>query len=149
MLTSSRFGVFQSKSKILSLHRTYDDGDSPEGSYANNLKTPSSSSLAMAKFPPVKKKSTVVAHLLRTSFARMTSLYGSSCKMRVHETRRENGYKRLTWKATSQTLLATSPINNRFFSERSDVTYIPTSRKATPTKRSSRSRARTKICRDY
>lgn len=61
------------------------DRNSPEGSYANSLRTPSSSSLAMAKSPPAKKKSTVVACLFRTSLASVTSLYGSSYKTLVHK----------------------------------------------------------------
>src|SRR6266545_3484899 len=51
---------------------------------------------------------------------------------------------RQTWKATNMTLLTASPTRSKFFRVRSDVTYTPTSMKATPTRRSSESKARTK-----
>jgi hypothetical protein len=56
------------------------------------------------------------------------------------------GRRELAWKATSHTLLTASPTNSKFFNVRKEVTYTPTSRNATPTRRSSESNARTKIC---
>ena len=85
----------------------------------------------------MKKKSAHVRALGCGSFPRIDSLYGSSWRRKV--LKKSNQWTRfvLTWKATNHTLLTMSLITKRFFTVRSDVTYTPTSRNATPTKRSS------------
>jgi hypothetical protein len=131
---------------ILAMTQVQLRASTPCGLYSYILIIPSSSPVTRESSPAVKKKSAFVTQTWSVSFPSKTSLYGSSYieGMRL-KVRRQPLSSSTNLESNERKALHSVSNEEEVFRVRKEVTYTPTSMNATPTRRSSESKARTKI----